>query len=165
MRIIEVQAGVGVVNSCRKCYTDVSLCLVDDLGRGRKVCVLTSWKDLGTGEGLDSPQWQSHLHKQSPSSGAHVRKVGQISGSVFEAYEKDTGQYRDGRRTWQAAPSKSRLESLLPVVEDQWKRLVNRSMSKLHDTDGIRELEQEQTGRTRRFSLWWGSPQEHPMNR
>jgi hypothetical protein len=98
----EAIAAVGVVFSCEKCYTDISLCFVDDLGPGGRVCVLSSWKDLGTGEGLDSPQWQSHHHRttrfgnRGRKAAPHIRKVGQISGSVFEAYEKDTGQYRDG---------------------------------------------------------------------
>jgi hypothetical protein len=153
LSITKVLAGVGVVLSCEDCHTDVSLCFVDDLGPGRRVCVLTSWKDLGTGEelgeGFDSREWHSHLWTVA----SHLRNLGRKRETVFEAYEKDTGQYRDGPPTWQAAPSMSILESLKDTRQYRdgpptWQAVP--SMSTLESQ--VEELDQVQT-RIRRVRL------------
>ncbi|KAK3942934.1 hypothetical protein QBC46DRAFT_424063 [Diplogelasinospora grovesii] len=55
--------GKRCVFYCWSCYTDYSLGFVDLPGNGGRVCVLTTWKDLGSGECIKNREWQSHCCK------------------------------------------------------------------------------------------------------
>jgi len=49
------------VQPCESCYTDHSVGFVEIPDDQRWAGVFTTWKDLGSCESLDSPEWQSHL--------------------------------------------------------------------------------------------------------
>ncbi|KAK5657425.1 hypothetical protein OQA88_2997 [Cercophora sp. LCS_1] len=61
---------IGRVKTCGKCYTDYAVAFVDMPDGKGKVCVLTTWKDLGSGERLESPEWRSHLRVKPPPPSA-----------------------------------------------------------------------------------------------
>jgi len=88
-RCVKVHVGdgeIGRVTACMRCYTDHSAGFVKAPGdQGGWVAVLTTWKDLGTGESLDSLEWQSHLAYEE-SHGGHglVRDLG--APDVFWAW-------------------------------------------------------------------------------
>ncbi|KAK0648510.1 hypothetical protein B0T16DRAFT_408326 [Cercophora newfieldiana] len=79
---------IGRVTACMRCYTDHGAGFVKmPGGNAGWVCVLTTWKDLGTGESVDSLEWQSHLRTQQSSNGGESRIRNLSEPDVFWAWE------------------------------------------------------------------------------
>ena len=51
------------IRQCDKCHTDYALSFLPRPEKEKTgVCVLTTWKNLGTGQSVSDDKWQSHLH-------------------------------------------------------------------------------------------------------
>lgn len=108
------QATIGDVESCIECCTDTAISFVDIPGPGSRVWAMTCWKDLGS----DEPSGANSIYKHyrcdgtygpSPEPRAPERRI----GSIYEAFEREAGNHRDGSNGWQAVPSNSALVELL----------------------------------------------------
>lgn len=70
---------------------------------------MTSWRDLGSGEPFETDPLSSDW-AVGPRTRFDPSEKGR--GSIFEAFETETGNYRGTRDRWQAAPSKDALNML-----------------------------------------------------
>lgn len=85
------------VHSCLYCYTDFTLS-VTDLPLNdtyRRVFVLTTWKDLGSGKSLNDPRWNTHLFYYRPKPQPKIRhtRYGADICRAFEQLEKAVDGY------------------------------------------------------------------------
>ena len=80
-------------NRCNDCYTDFSAAfvrmpdIVGMTGRRVDVCVLTTWKDLGTGLTVTDNKWQSHLTRTRNYHPKHELRGKSKRNDEFEAWE------------------------------------------------------------------------------
>ena len=86
------QSAINLVSGCKFCQTDFSLAMVSlppspagyqGGGTETNICVMTSWKDLGTGLSIKDIKWQSHL----------CRNRGENQGGA-------NGEFRRDAETW-----------------------------------------------------------------
>ncbi len=91
------------VRACEYCYTDPSLGFVDLPDNRGRVCVMTTWKDLGDGQKLDNREWQSHLDA-ADSTWTKVRKWN-TEPWIYQAFEKNQSMDAKVSRTFQYYPS------------------------------------------------------------
>ena len=73
----------GAVRECEHCYTEYSIAPIHLPSFGLAF-VLTSWKDLGDGTGLEEPRWKSH--RITASYGCRREDLGR-EGSIFHRFE------------------------------------------------------------------------------
>jgi len=93
---------IGIVQSCQFCYTDFCLSWVRTMPDRRRLLVTTSWVNLGAGETVDDPIWQSHQYRPH----GFIRPPGP-SGEQYRAYEGVTSAAK-----YEYSPSKIHRECL-----------------------------------------------------
>lgn len=73
------------VYGCKVCYTDFALGVVDLPDTRRRLIVLTTWKDLGSGESPSDVRWASHRYHEDQQP--NVRKASDL-GRVCHKFEE-----------------------------------------------------------------------------
>lgn len=84
-----------IVHSFRDCFTDFSLGMIELAGGKGRVCILTAWKDLGTGQSPKGVEWLSHLYPNTSVTGHPSFELGmkfdppesRLSPGVYRKFE------------------------------------------------------------------------------
>jgi hypothetical protein len=95
-----------VVRSCAYCYTDHTFSYVDLPGKRGRVCALTTWKDLGSGDDPEGPEWKSHNYIAMTFAEYVAARQNSEIGKVFKAIEGPGSGIR-----YKASISRRRMEA------------------------------------------------------
>jgi len=107
------RGGGRLVRECHYCHTDYSLAFVSvpdyfrgseqgpprAKGYGGNVCVLTSWKNLGTGLAIDDEKWRSHNLARPHKIRGGGKAPRQIRGWRYE-YDYEVRTAYEPRNRW-----------------------------------------------------------------